>query len=150
MIRLIDLYRFIILLLLLYVLAIGCNQTVENSSVISLIDPKETLKNDWLDDNIEDDIAYFPLESAKDLPLGVLEKCVVVDSICITTYRNRNGIFFHTLKGDFLHHFKTNGKGPLEFSSVNDIAKFDNNHILINDVEKRSILKYNFYEKKNC
>lgn len=118
------------------------------SDNLVIIDPKENLKTDWLDNQIEDQIEYFPLETPISLPLGVLEKCIVVDTICITTFRNRNGIFFHSLSGRFLHHLRTSGKGPLELSKAQDIAKFDDSNILISDIEKNSILKYNIYERK--
>ncbi|HMP29746.1 MAG TPA: 6-bladed beta-propeller [Saprospiraceae bacterium] len=127
---------------------IACKDDIPKSNEIVIIDPKENLKKDWLDDAILDNISYFPLESTKGYPLGNLDKFIVIDTFFISTYRDINGVFFHSLSGVFIHVLHTSGKGPLEFNDVNEIAKFDNDHILINDLEKKAILKYNFRDRK--
>ncbi|HMP31416.1 MAG TPA: 6-bladed beta-propeller, partial [Saprospiraceae bacterium] len=136
------------LLLVSCILCLTCKQSKVLIDDFVYVNPKEPLPVDWLHSEIKDNIQYIPLQSPYKSALGTISRCIVIDTICISTYRDRSGVFFHSLSGNFLHVLNATGKGPMEFDDVNEIAKFDNNHILINDPSKKSIIKYNFRERK--
>lgn len=108
-----------------------------------IVNPSSELDEYWWDDKVTNNIEYFVMKGKNDFPLGRTRKIIKIGNTIISS-SNRAGIYFHNLEGEFLYHLSPSGKGPLEFSEVNDIAIFDENHILINDVIKKSVLKYDF------
>ena len=144
-------FGFTLNLFLLHVtlfLFYSCKQSKILLKNFVFINPQESLESQWLDTNITENIKYLPLESPYKSPLGTISRCIVIDSFFISIYRDRSSIFFHSLNGKLDFVLNAEGKGPFEFEEVNEIAKFDENHILINDPSKQSILKYNFRTKK--
>ncbi|MBK7634880.1 MAG: 6-bladed beta-propeller [Saprospiraceae bacterium] len=125
----------------------SCNEGTFKSKEI-VVNPDTELPQGFWDDIISDDIEYFTLSGQKSNKLSTITYILRVGDYIVSTHPNTSTIYFHDLNGSFQHHLRSSGKGPLEFSEVMTIARFDDHHILINDPSKNSILKYNISNQK--
>lgn len=85
--------------------------------------------------NLIDTIICLPLQTSPDCLIGKINKiCISKDRIYILDKNLARSVFAFDLKGQFVNRYARTGKGPGEFTEINDFSiKNDSVHILINN-----------------
>lgn len=99
---------------------------------VRLIDPPMIGASETLDDEIEE-LQYIPLIPNEKAYLSAVRKLVYHSKYFILLCYQRGAVYFFNHKGVFQFILSPKWTGPLEFSSAQYIALYDENTLLIYD-----------------
>lgn len=128
---------------------ISCIKDHENdtSGQLKNIDPEILPTGYILNDELKY-IEYIPLKPSSQAYLSQIRKMVYHKDYFIILCFQRSAIYFYNHSGDFLFLISPKGRGPLEFSSVQDITLYDENTLLISDNELSKILQLDIPQRE--
>ncbi|MFL1011685.1 6-bladed beta-propeller [Flavisericum labens] len=96
--------------------------------------------------SIIDSCWYIPLETKDESVFGHIDKIIIEDEyIFILDSRNTGNLFVFSMDGDFVFKINKKGKGPQEYTRINDFTiDSDNKNIIIHDDRLAKLFYFNF------